>query len=270
MVIAVGAEQYDVGCQPVSARGLSYTTEDLESALSGPVAEIMMDEVGLKQVEDLLVGVAETEFQSDRVRAMLAQDRVPEDWRVGEALAEVYLTCHRDCEFPWPTSRDQKDPNSSMPGTDLVGFQRTESAANSHRFAFGEVKTSDQELWPPSVMYGRHGLKQQLEDLRNLEKVRGALVLYLAHHAVNASWQGKFREATSRFLADSTDVSLFGIMIRDVEPKATDLQARAKSLAKDCPTMMGIELLAIYLPRKVIHGIGQRVHSGGVSCHGGD
>lgn len=125
-----------------------------------------------------------------------APDDLP-GWRVGEALAEVYLIEHRQCEFPWPGGRDLKNPSASPAGTDLVGFYRYNDEV---RFAFGEVKTSNHSDSPPSVVTGRHGLSEQLSDLRDSTDIKGNLVRYLGHHATRASWRPTFEAAVSRFL----------------------------------------------------------------------
>ena len=170
-------------------------------------------------------------------------------------MAEAFLEDHRDCIFPWPTGRDLRNPNASPAGTDLVGFQT--SHAEEPRFAFGEVKTSAQEEWPPSVMDGRHGLKAQLEALRDSARTKHDLVIYLGHHAVGADWRGTYQAAAKRYLADEADVVLFGVMIRDVRPDDRDLRARAASLAARRPPKMLVELRAFYLPAGSIESLGQ-------------
>ena len=80
------------------------------------------------------------------------------------AIAEVYLTDHRSCQFPWPLGRDERKSSSSLPRADLVGF-RTDESGNA--LAFGEVKTSSEANYPPRVMYGETGLRKQLENLRD-------------------------------------------------------------------------------------------------------
>jgi hypothetical protein len=256
---AVGTECYRANCRPVVARGLAYGDEELTAALDGRVSALMRDDEGKQDVEGLLLTVVDTEFKTRALKEMLAETGVPEDWRVGEALAEAYLTDHRRCAFPWPTGRDQKDRSASMPGTDLVGFQATDNAELPVRFAFGEVKTSSDANHPPSVMFGRHGLKQQLEDLRDSRPKRSALVLYLGHRALNAPWRAQYRAATARYLTDPADVSLFGVMVRDVAPDERDLRARARGLADGCSAATSIELIAIYLPLGSLQGIGHRV-----------
>ena len=133
MKFAQGSECYRADCPPVVAYGRTYSDDDLSTALDGPVATIILDDAGNDAAEDLLLGISETGFQQDSVRRILSHEREPEDWRVGEAVAECYLRDHRSCSFPWPAGRDQKNPDSSPAGADLVGFQETDRSVGSHR-----------------------------------------------------------------------------------------------------------------------------------------
>lgn len=245
MAVSQGTETYVADIAPVRARGLSYTDAELDEALSGDVADVVYDTSGTTGALDLLASVATTDFEAGELRKILEEQTVPEDWRVGEALAQVFLTQHRKCEFPWPASRDLRNPVSSPAGTDLVGF--SEMAA-SVKFAFGEVKTSGQAQWPPSLMYGRHGLKKQMEELRDSFEVRDALFRYLVLHATGATWEEKFKTAATAYVKSKTNVVLFGVLIRDVVPSADDLKARAAALADSCPADMTIELYGFYMP----------------------
>ncbi len=105
-------------------------------------------------------------------------------------------------------------------------------------------------------MYGRTGLKKQLEDLRDSEPIRDDLFRYLAHR-VKASWRPRFEAASKRYLENSSDVQLYGVLVRDVPPHADDLRVRVHDLAKNCPEGTGIELMALYLPKGSIGGIGK-------------
>lgn len=259
-----GSEIYILGDSPVVAYGLTYSNEELDIIITGAVSQVIFDDVGTVELDSLLGSLADTNFASGELKRILTSDHEPENWRVGEAMAEAYLTVHRDCHFPWPNGRDQKKESSSLPGTDLVGFQQ--AGVQDDRFAFGEVKTSDHDQYPPSVMYGRHGLKQQLEDLRDYEKVRDSLVKYLGHRAAGSPWERQYKTATSRYLRNSSDVSLFGLLIRDVEPHEDDLRARVKNIATDCPSDMIIELIAIYLPTNSIDQLGAKI----MACRRGD
>jgi hypothetical protein len=97
-------------------------------------------------------------------------------------------------------------------------------------------------------MYGEEGLKKQLEDLRDRRTIRETLVRYLMVRAVGSDWEDKFNAALARFLTATTDVAIFGILVRDVNPDETDLKIRAQKTSKKHPAKMHIELLAIYLP----------------------
>jgi hypothetical protein len=268
MTMSAGSEVYNADIAPVTARGAAYTGAELDAALSGSVSGILWDDAGTADLEAILTSVTTTDFSNQSLSRVLSNRAMPENWRVGEALAEAFLTEHRACEFPWPSGRDLKNPNASPAGTDLVGLQNTNAAENTYRFAFGEVKTSEQEKWPPGVMDGRHGMKKQLEDLRDSTDVKDSLVRYLGHHANGTDWFIHYRSAAARYLSDPSDVSLFGILVRDVEPRREDLAHRAGDLAAGCPAATTIELRAMYLPRGSINSLVQRAIKGRGGGHG--
>ena len=227
---AVGTPTYVADHPPVIARGYAFTDAELDATLTEDVRPIVHDEEGAAELGVLLAGVATTEFANDTLGQVLNSSHDPEPWRVGEAIAEAYLVEHRHCEFPWPGGRDLKNPESSPAGTDLVGFQIQPPTAPA-RFSFGEVKTSNHAAYPPSLMYGRHGLKPQLEALRDDPAVKDALVKYLGLHSFGRDWLGRFRQAAARYIHDRTDVAVFGVLVRDVPPHHLDCSGRAASLA---------------------------------------
>lgn len=252
---AVGTQVYAADHPPVMARGYSFTDAELTAMLAEDVRAIVHDDAGVAEVEALLTAVATTEFSDTVVRQILRTTRQVEPWRVGEAIAEAYLVEHRHCEFPWPGGRDLKNPDSSPAGTDLVGFHLTDRV----RFAFSEVKTSDHREYPPSLMYGRHGLKQQLENLRDSTAVKDALVKYLALHATGRPWEQRFRQAAARYVHDRSDVTIFGVLVRDVLPNALDCSGRADRLSQQCPALSIVELLALYLPADSIASLADQI-----------
>lgn len=253
MAVAAGEASYSHGKGPCTGQGLSWSADELDSALADRVSDIVFDEDGKADIEAILGGLAETEFAQDGLRDILAEPDEIEDWRVGEAIAEAYLTDHRDCEFPWPDSRDERKSGSSLPGADLVGF-RTDDDGDV--LAFGEVKTSTEDKHPPGAMYGRTGLKQQLEDLRDRDDIRDDLLRYLCHRAKAAPWRPRFEAASRRYLQNKSDVQLYGVLIRDVDPHVDDVRVRVVKLGKDCPEGTRIELIALYLPKGRIEGLG--------------
>lgn len=252
----VTATHYTMGTRPVTGAGFGVSATDLDATLSGPAAAVVFDDAGNDEIVALLGSVADTDFAQDNLDALLNNGREPEAWRVGEALAECYLSACKDCHFPWPDGRDERKRGSSLPGADLVGFQRD---GQSDRFAFGEVKTSAENAYPPGVAYGRHGLKQQMEDLRDHRGIRDDLVKYLAHRAARSTWQARYRSAAGVYLRDPCEVRIFGLLIRDVPPHADDLRVRVSNLGEGCPTSMVIELLALYLPQGRIASLGAEI-----------
>ena len=256
MSLSAGTVEYIMDSNPVTGRGVSYTSEELEEALIGSVCEIVFDKEGISKLASLMRSVSETDFNQDEIKKILEINYEPENWRVGEALAEVYLIHHRSCKFPWPDGRDERKSGSSLTGADLVGFQQK---GEKERFAFGEIKTSSEVKYPPGAMYGETGLKIQLEDLQDKVSIRNDLVKYLGHRAVNASWQGHYINACKRYLADNADVQLFGLLIRDVAPHKDDLRVRVSKMKESCPTKMSIELIAVYLPLGSIKKLSQKV-----------
>ena len=256
MSLAAGTVAYNLGTAPVTGLGLSLAAQDLDDALAGPVGGIVFDETGKSDLSALLSGLPDTDFKQTAIRSLLSDSKAPENWRIGEALAEAYLVEHRDCTFPWPDGRDERKSGSSLPGADLVGFKGAETEV---RFAFGEVKTSSEKKYPPGAMHGETGLKQQLEDLRDKSELRNDLVKYLGHRAINASWKRTFVQAASKYLKNSADVIVFGVMVRDVTPNQEDIKTRVSKLGSDCPQNMVMELLAIYLPEGSIDTLSDKV-----------
>ena len=259
MTIAAGTIQYQLGTSPVTGCGFSYSADELDTALSGSVAEAVYDDSGKADIEALLAGLAETDFQKGEVERILSDTKPPEDWRVGEALAETYLVHQKDCFFPWPDGRDERKSGSSLPGADLVGFQSNDT---DDFFAFGEVKTSTENNYPPGTMHGRTGLKQQLEDLKDDVKIKDDLVRYLGHRGTTASWKNRYQNAAKNYIQSKTNVRVFGFLVRDVEPNQDDLRTRVTKLAKDQHADMVIELLALYLPQSSIGQLSSKVVSG--------
>ena len=229
MTVAHGEAVYSLGAPPCTGLGLRWSGEELDAALDGPVAAVLFDDEGKADIDEILRGVAETAFEQAGLRRVLADPVYIEDWRVGEAIAETWLTDHRDCHFPWPDGRDERKSGSSLPGADLVGLH---ADAQGDCLAFGEVKTSSDASHPPGAMYGRTGLKRQLEDLRNSTSIRDNLFRYLGHRAKGADWMERFQRAGRRYLANKSDVRLFGFLVRDISPHQNDVRARVERLGQ--------------------------------------
>ena len=225
MNIAAGTIEYELGTRPVTGCGFSFSDSELDRALTGPVAKIVFDDSGKAKIQSLLEGLAETEFAKSGVERILADTKPPEDWRVGEALAESYLVHQRGCYFPWPDKWDERKSGSSLPGS----------------------------------MHGRTGLKQQLEDLKDDVNIKDDLIKYLASRAREAVWESCFKNAAKKYLQSPTNVRVFGLLVRDVKPHEDDIKTRVIKLSQNGPLDMFIELLAVYLPAKSISTLSKKV-----------
>src|SRR5256885_2354781 len=111
MSLAEGSEEYAFAFNPVRARGASFTDDEIDDGLRGPVGSLVWDDVGDSNLEAMLTDLTTTEFSQERVREVLKTEPIIEDWRVGEAFAEAFLVEHRSCEFPWPMGRDLRNPS---------------------------------------------------------------------------------------------------------------------------------------------------------------
>lgn len=262
MVIAVGKEEYQLGVHPTKGCGFSYSEDELNMALAGEVREIVFDSNGQKQVIDILM---ETGFSKDNIEKVLVPfTTTPEDWRVGEGIAECYLSQHRQCFFPWPDSRDERKIGSSLPGADLVGFQIIEEDAY---FVYGEVKTSSENKYPPQVLTGRSGLQAQIEDLRDNEKTKCTLMKYLAYRCKGQDWEKYFKSAAKKFIKCPKNIRIFGVLIRDTEVNQKDIEARVENLSKKEHPETHIEILVLYLPKQSISQLSSKImqfQNGGV------
>ena len=255
MAVAVGKTEYLFDEDPVSGLGVSWTGEEMVDSFSDSVSDVVFDVAGNADIAALLDSISSTDFDATVLKRILGnQEKRPENWRVGEAIAESYLAHNRSCFFPWPDGRDARCADASLPGADLVGL-RQEGA--QERFVFGEVKTSSESKYPPGVVHGRSGLQQQLEVLRDNVSKRDHLVKYLLHRMANASWRDRFITAYKAYQTDSEDIRLFGVLIRDVSPHQDDLRMRIVRLKECCPKTTVIELVAIYLPLGSVETLGE-------------
>lgn len=258
MSMAAGTTEYTLGTPPVTCFGVSWTAEERDAVLAEPVASVVFDNEGTANIAALLEGVPGTDFAGDEIARILDNDTPPTDWEVGEAIAEAYLTHHRNSYFPWSDGRDIRKPKSSLPGADLIGFHKNNEET---RFAFGEVKTSKENKSPPQVVrYGDHSLNRQLTDLRDKKPLRDRAVVYLGHRATRSGWQRTYQKAAKNYIkTKGFGVMIFGVLIRDVPPNSDDLAASRQMLFENCPEKTLIELLAIYLPAGSIDTLSDKV-----------
>ena len=256
MSLPAGEEVYTHGRPPCHGTGVVWTREELDEAIKGPVASILFDEEGKSGIRETL---GETEFETAGIEDVLRDPNEVDGWRVGEAIADTYLTHYRSCTFPWPSDRDKRKSGSSLPGADLVGLGIDD---NGDCLAFGEVKTSNEKRYPPKVMYDdAGGLSRQLTNLRDGDSIRKDLFKYLGVRAKHAEWKPRFQSAGKRFLKNNSDVQIYGVLVRDVKPNVRDIQKGVDELVDDCPEETRIEFLAVYIPCGEISNLGNKTVS---------
>lgn len=254
MAVAQGTKVYDADSPPVLARGYEYAQADLDAARATEIPALLADEDGHGGLADFCGALGLTGFAQQVLEETLEANEEEDHsrgWREGEALAEAWLTAHKECEFPWPFNRDLRHHRASMPGAEMVGMAG--AGPDDAVLAFGQVKTSKDARTPPSVVTaGNKCLIQQMRDLREDEKIKKTLVQYLAHRgraSAGEPWVAKFQAALSRYCeSGKLQMAIFGVLIRDVARAALDLSAAAVTLANGCDPQTRMELVAIYLP----------------------
>lgn len=232
----------------VSWSGVSVQDGDAFSTfMTGEVASRLRDYEGRATFEAHLRGLVGTGFAHDSLEAILAAEVTEErDWAVGEAIAEAYLAREHQITWPWNMERDKRNPNASLPGADLVGFRIQGNAAC---LALGEVKSSTDTNTPPGVMSGRSGMIHQIDNLASNLSLLCQLLKWLLPRCKGTRHESFFNSAITLFLSSGNKaIALFGVLVRDTQPNALDLQSRGQSLAKRVQDPTTCHLVALHLP----------------------
>lgn len=239
---------YEGRNQQVSWRGVSMEDgERFNAFLNNEVASRFFDEEATAEFEAHLRGLANTGFARDSLGAILATEAPGQhNWEVGEAMAEAYLSREHNISWPWNMNRDKRNPNASLPGSDLVGFK---TEGEEVHLVLGEVKTSTDVNTPPSVMNGRSGMTHQIDKLANDLSLVSRILRWAFCRCKGTEYEASFNAAMVLFLnSGNKAIALFGVLIRDTQPNELDLQGRAQALAKTLRDPTTCHLIAIYLP----------------------
>ena len=197
------------------------------------------------RLRDLASTGASAEWLTDFLEDAVSHEVVP--WQVGEAFAEAVLESSHGVLFPWNNRRDERNPRASLQGADLVGISEEHQGC---RLVFGEVKSSSDVQSPPGVLYGKSGMVQQLERLIDNEKLRFALIKWLAARVADGATGASFDEALAAFVRSSgSSVRLVGVLVRDTPARESDLSARGRTLGERVAAPGSAELHAMYMPR---------------------
>lgn len=198
------------------------------------------EETGFEANEGLLADIQALESEAVEVQ----------QFRIGEAYAEVILEQEFSCRFHWNENRDARNPKGNKTGADLVGFVEVEGEV---LFLFGEVKTSSETAKrPPQVMTGGKGIESQLRDLYDDRLKRSILIAYLKNKMRHFPEEHPFRsdfEASQRaYYSDFENFHLIGVLVRDVEHDERDVSLSFGRLKEHILEPKGIKLVALYLP----------------------
>lgn len=239
-----------------SYHGVSVSRDQCRNHLQGAVKDKLLDreerEIQLEQLKTLL---HETGFNnpSDQllidIQAIESETIDVQNFRIGEAYAEVILEEYFACRFHWNELRDARNPKGNKTGADLVGFIEVD---NQVLFLFGEVKTSSEvKKRPPQVMTYKEGIEMQLKDLYANSVKRQVLILYLQNKVRHFSKKHPFKadfNASIKTYYTSNLYQLIGVLVRDVDPNVKDIEDNYHRLSKSILEPNGIKLLALYLP----------------------
>mgnify|MGYP000996771580 CR=1 FL=1 len=235
--------------------GITFDTNEANVILKNEVRNNLID----KPQKDELLRILETlknDTGFDKSQTLLAdiqalqEERVDvQDFRIGEALAEIFLQKYFSCRFYWNELRDARNPKGNKTGADLVGFIEID---NEILFLFGEVKTSSEQQSPPQVMTNPNGIEKQLRDLYNDPEKRCILICYIQNKiglTGNINFQNDFNNAIKNYYKqNSSNYLLYGVLIRDTQPNEKDIQGSYNRLKKEILVPNGLKLLAIYVP----------------------
>ncbi|MFW5891581.1 MAG: hypothetical protein ACOCUI_05130, partial [bacterium] len=108
--------------EPVPYTGLLFITDDFKDYLHNRVKDQFFDTQWTQQLIEEAEELEETGFSSSNLLDIFGSQAVPDTWRIGETLAECVLEDYDNYKFYYNSSRDQKNPNSSQTGADLVGI----------------------------------------------------------------------------------------------------------------------------------------------------
>lgn len=245
-------------------RGISVNDEECRSHLKGPVKNNLIDREELADSLNRLrtlrddTGFAANEGLLADIQNLESQEVETQQFRVGEAYAEIFLEREDACRFYWNENRDARNPKGNKTGADLVGFIEVQGQV---LFLFGEVKTSSEVAnRPPQIMTNADGVEQQLRNLYNDRNKRLILISYLKnkmrHYPENHQFRTDFELGQRSYYSGNINYQLIGVLVRDVNPDHRDISLSYTRLKTHILEPHGIKLIALYLPIRKEEWIG--------------
>lgn len=239
-----------------SYQGVVLDEQECRDHLQNAVRDNLQDNVEWQDSLDRLRSLRdETGFEASDglladIQALESEEIEVQQFRVGEAYAEVILEQEFSCRFHWNENRDARNPKGNKTGADLVGFIEVEGQV---LFLFGEVKTSSETAnRPPQVMTGAKGIESQLRDLYKNRTKRLILISYLKnkmrHFPEGHPFRTDFEASQRAYYSGIENFHLTGVLVRDVEHDERDVSLSYRRLRDHVLGPKGIKLLAMYLP----------------------
>ncbi len=237
--------------------GLNLELEECQSHLIHEVKNNLLDrEEWNNTLESLRTLRAETGFDVSAelladIQSFSEEKIETQQFRIGEAFAEVILEQEFSCRFHWNENRDARNPKGNKTGADLVGFIEVNGQV---LFLFGEVKTSSETAnRPPQVMTTRYkSIESQLRSLHDDIRKRRILISYLQnkarHYPSGHAFFEDFEAGKRAYYSGECRFHLFGVLIRDVSPDERDVSVSYNRLRTQILEPKGLKLLALYLP----------------------
>lgn len=228
----------------VAYYGYSFMGGSFKDYIVSKVKPKLADEDWTQELVDTAIEV--TGFSADNFAGIFENAANYSSWRIGEAVAEAVLEDSGKARFYYDSCRDLKNPNAHNTGADIVGFC---DINDETLFLFGEVKTSNSPTSPPSVLYGRTGMIEQLTDLQIREDKRNNLIKWITSKTkvLSEAFKTDLGKALCVYTKSKRKkVQLVGVLVRDTTPNELDLKNRAKALEETASPLMGVWLFAFY------------------------
>jgi len=235
-------------------KGISFVDNEFNQILKNEVKNKLLDTPQRKEMISVLNALkSETGFEASEtllldIQALQNQNVDVQDFRIGEALAEVCLENHFNCRFYWNELRDTRNPKGNKTGADLVGFIEID---NEVLFLFGEVKTSSEQKSPPQVMTNPDGIENQLKNLYDDQNKRLILISYIKNKLGlnnNSNFKKDFDNAIrSYYRSNGSKYLLYGVLVRDTGVNENDIKQSYDKLKNEIFNPIGLRLLAIYV-----------------------
>lgn len=224
-----------------------------QNFMENNVRERLNDAEGQAIVENHLRSLTATGFEKNNLEILLnSRTQEERDWAVGESFSEAILETEINAVFPWNHARDLRNENASLPGADIVGLIDDNG---QYKLLFGEVKTSEENRYPPQVVTSRHGIANQLETLGTNETRLMTLITWLVHRCKGTGHEPNFDEAVKYLFNNSNQgVYLVGVLVRpNITANEDDLTSRGTTLGNTFNgTVTKALLLAYYLPHSLV------------------